>query len=145
MSLIFHHRVVRSCLCFQEDANDLNSRLFKEIESLSEAKAKLFDENKRSQIALSASSKSVVQTLLEKEQADVVAEARLQSKITENLRLVSRIQSLQSDLKCAKERGEQLEQKVQALSDENEAGKYKQQQVSLSCLFFCLFAAITVI
>jgi hypothetical protein len=82
-------------------SSDLSARLFREVETLSEAKTRLDDENQRSRVALSATSRSVVQTLMEKEKAEVLAENRLQGKIQENMRLVEAAARLRQQLEEA--------------------------------------------
>ena len=129
-----------------KDANErqtaganLNSRLFHEIEKLSATKAKLDDENKRSKIALSASSRSVVQTLLEKEQVQVHSEHRLQSKIAENLHLAQTLRETQaerdtanSSLKKSQDDVARLEQELKAAKEHVDDLKQKLSQETQS-------------
>eukprot|EP00750_Incisomonas_marina_P030130 INCI7290.1.p1 GENE.INCI7290.1~~INCI7290.1.p1 ORF type:complete len:472 (-),score=111.76 INCI7290.1:107-1522(-) len=109
----------------QAASGDLSSRLFHEIEKLSAEKAKLEDENKRSKIALSASSRSVVQTLMQKEQADVQAEQRLQSKIGENIRLTQSLAETRQELDNAHATAEITTAKVAKLEAELKAAQAK--------------------
>lgn len=118
----------------QAASGDLSSRLFHEIEKLSAEKAKLEDENKRSKIALSASSRSVVQTLMQKEQADVQAEQRLQSKIGENIRLTQSLAEVRQELDNAHATAEITTAKVAKLEADLKAAQEKctelQEQLS---------------
>ena len=119
----------------QAKSGSLNSRLFHEIEKLSEEKARLEDENKRAQVAMGATSRAAMQTLLQKEKVQVQGEERLQAKIAENMRLVkalatardkqaaatefageerTRADALAKQLKAARERCTELQKKLSA-------------------------------